>query len=209
MASLMNKNGTMENDDKKLESLTAALMRIGVYRWEAVTLFFCAAVVGIIIYGVIPTAIGQWKEYRILSQTFSWKKQLLTASQQIAAYKNQSLILDSLIHKINQFLPYSESGILQTIYSSADSNHLVLSKVEIQKPVRVAQRNEVPMTIEGAGTYHGLAHFISDLENSGFIVRMRQLSIIHMQGDSGSMMCDAIIADTISLNSSKIASGKQ
>jgi Tfp pilus assembly protein PilO len=188
----------VHNKEKKISPVVSSALRIGFYRWELITAVFCAGVAGIIYYALTPAVINQWKQYRTISQSLTWKRQITSASEQIATYTHQSAKLDSIIRKINQFLPYIESGVLQTIYSSADSSHLFLTKVEIGKPIRATDKKEIPIAIEGSGTYGGLARFISDLENSRYIVRIRQLSIKHIQQDSGKVLCDASIIDTIS-----------
>ena len=89
--------------------------------------------------------------------------------------QNDIQIIDSLIQiQINRESEI-KTGIVEALYTFADSSHLKTSKVEIGEKLNVNGRKETGISVSGTGNFTSIGRFVEKIENYPRSTRIRQL----------------------------------
>ena len=90
--------------------------------------------------------------------------------------QKENLLLDSLMKTYDRNMRIDDNSIATTLYSRADSSGLKTSKIEIGEKTVTGGNREIPVSIQGYGSYAAVGKFCEAVENLPVPARIRLVS---------------------------------
>jgi Tfp pilus assembly protein PilO len=171
------------------------LAQIGLYRWEFCAVVCCGTLICFCIYCVFPPIKYTLKENSGLLREINFYKNRTMLPARLERITKEYNAIDSIIRLSEKQAPFNESDVLKKIYAAGDSSGLAIAKVQIGEPVALSQGKEIPVILNGSGSYTAMGKCISCLENAGYRIRIRQLTLKKEREDKGTLSCDFIIME--------------
>lgn len=173
------------------------LFRIGLLRWEILSVFGIIALVVLIWYAVLPIVSSQWKQCTSISKDISFLKTADLLPEKSNSIKSKADTIDSLLKMSENQKSFNEPVVMKKMYMLSDSTGCSISKVQIGEPISISSGIEIPVLLQGAGKYSSIGRFVDGIENSDFAARIRQLTVKNdKKGDYGSIFLDFVIMES-------------
>lgn len=173
------------------------LSKIGLLRWEILSITSIIALVLLAWYVVYPIISYQWKQSTAISKEINFLKTEDMLPEKSNSIRKKADKIDSLLKITESRQGFNEPVIMKKMYMLSDSTGCTISKVQIGEPVNIGSGVEIPVLIQGAGKYSSIGKFTDGIENSNFATRIRQLTIKNdKKGDLGSIFLDFVIMES-------------
>ncbi len=169
------------------------LFMIGLRRWEALSVISIVLFFLLIKYAFYPAASYQWKRFKGIISQIKFIKTADILPIKSASISKKTDKLDSLIHVAEKQIDFSEPLVLEKIYELSDSSGCTVSKVQIGEPIDIGTGFEIPVFLNGDGTYSAIGAFISGIENCDYAARVRQLTMKNIGRGNITIFLDYVI----------------
>ncbi len=170
-------------------------IQIGLYRWEFIGTVVLLVLFLLMWHGATPLITYQAQKTAAMVKRIRFFKIGDTLKEQSEKIKQKQSVIDSLITVSDLRQQFNEPSVLKHIYTFADSAQCTIAKVQIDEPIVIENGVEIPVLVNGSGSYASLGTLVNYVEQWNYAIRIRQLTLKKGRKDKGELFLDFVIME--------------
>ncbi|MBD3314530.1 MAG: hypothetical protein GF344_01975 [Chitinivibrionales bacterium] len=168
---------------------------ISIHRWYFALGLWLIALLAVIWYLIIPTSCARLADIAEIRADMAVATRAETLPRELATLQDEAKRIDSLLASFENQKAFREAQVVEKVYTLADSANCNVSKVEIGEPISVGDVVEIPIMLNGLGSYESIGKLIDGVENCEYATRVRQALLNKNGKDEGTLYLDFVVME--------------